>query len=163
MTTTSVAPLPFDEKNQQDFLDATGRIQAALETLKNDRRLKRTEVNLAKLAQCSRGTLRNRSWPIEALKQLKLEAKVPPSDAPSVSQAKEESRIERYKWQLERNRDELLSWKFRHDDLAERLETLQAQNKAYKERVATLESQVRELESRLRRDSGGGTITPLHP
>ena len=161
MKTVPDVPFPFDDKNQQDYVEATGRIQAALDALRGDRRLKRTEVNLAKLAQCSRGTLRNRVWPIAALKKLKLEGKALTEEAAAVTEAKTESRVERYKQQLAMNRDELLGWKFKHDDLVQRVETLQAQNKAHKDRVETLEARVRELEKRLRGDSDGGNVTPL--
>lgn len=162
MTTISDASLPFDDKNQQDFVDVTGRIDEALTALRNDRRLKRTEANLAKLARCSRGTLRNRGWPIEALRKLKLEAKAATEEATEATEANDESPIERIKKQLAMSRDELLGWKFKHDDLVERLETLQAQSKAHKDRVVTLEARVRELEKRLREDSDGSNVTPLN-
>jgi chromosome segregation ATPase len=154
---------PFDDKNQQDFVEVTGRIQTALEQMKSDQRLKRTESNLAKLAQCSRGTLRNRVWPIQELKKLKAQTKAKIEDAEEVAEVKEVSRIERYKEQLAKSRDEVMNWKFKHDDLAQRLETVQAQSKAHKDRAERLDARVRELERRLRGDGDESNVVPFKP
>jgi chromosome segregation ATPase len=162
MSTTPNIQLPFDERNQQDFLDVTGRIEAALEAMRNDRRLKKTEANLAKLSQCSRGTLRNRGWPIETLRKLKLESKATTEASAAVTQEREETRVARYKQQLALSRDELMSWKFKHDDLALRVETLQGQNRGYASRVEALEARIRELERRLRGDKDDGNVVPLN-
>lgn len=65
--------LPFDDKNESDFSAITEKIQAALSIIENDANVPVTCEELAKLANCSRKTLNNRSWPIEKLQQIKTE------------------------------------------------------------------------------------------
>ena len=138
---------PFDERNQDDFVQITKRIQDALEQFAKDRRLKRTEANLARLADCSRGTLRNRAWPLVQLQKLKEEAKQfkkaknPENAAPR--SLREKSRIDRYREQLEKNRDELLVWKYKHDDLRAKVQTLEEQRDILKRRAEALEARLR--------------------
>ena len=102
MSADTKANLPFDERNQQDFMLVTKRIQDALELMANDRRVKRTETNLARLAGCSRGTLRNRQWPMEQLQKLKDEARA------AKEQVEIEPRATREKAQVERYREQLM-------------------------------------------------------
>jgi hypothetical protein len=136
--------LSFDDRNQKDFLLVTKRIQDALDKLENDKRLKRTETNLADLAVCSRGTLRNRGWPLARLKTLKEESRASKEKPqPDPGAAGEESSIDRYKKQLAMNRDELLVWKYKHDDLLRKVQTLEAQLKTYKQRAEAHEAQIR--------------------
>lgn len=146
MSTDTKAPLPFDERNQQDFMLVTKRIQDALAQMANDRRLKRTESNLAKLAGCSRGTLHNRKWPLEQLQKLKEEARsVKEVAAVEPRATREKARVERYREQLMKNRDELLFWKYKHDALRELVETIEAQRDTYKRRAEELEAQLRSI------------------
>jgi chemotaxis regulatin CheY-phosphate phosphatase CheZ len=138
--------LPFDERNQQDFMLVTKRIQDALEKMGNDRRIKRTETNLAKLAECSRGTLRNRKWPMAQLEKLKEEARSAKVEVEVEPKAtREKARVERYKEQLMKNRDELLFWKYKHDTLRDLVETLEGQRDTYKRRAEALETQLRSI------------------
>ncbi len=67
--------LPFDEKNESDFNAVTEKIGAALSTIENDANVPATCEQLAKLAGCSRKTLNNRGWPVEKLRQIKIECK----------------------------------------------------------------------------------------
>lgn len=146
MSTDILPPLPFDGRNQQDFMLVTKRIQDALEQMANDRRLKRTETNLAKLAGCSRGTLRNRKWPMEQLQKLKAEARSAKESTEVEPRAtREKARVERYREQLMKNRDELLFWKYKHDALRDLVETIEAQRDAYKRRAEQLEAQLRSI------------------
>ena len=143
--------LPFDERNQQDFVQTTKRIQDALQKLSTDRRLKLTEANLARLADCSRGTLRNRKWPIQQLQVLKVAAKKLVEanilEGPEPRAARERSRVDRYREQLDMSRDELLIWKRRHDDLLAKVETIEAQRDTLKRRCEALEERLRGLAS----------------
>jgi len=147
--TDAPVTLPFDERNQQDFIQTTKRIQDALEQLSSDRRLKLTEANLARLADCSRGTLRNRKWPIQQLQILKVTAKKLKDakilEGPEPRAAREKSRVDRYREQLDKNRDELLAWKFKHDDLNAKIQTLETQRDNFKRRCEALEIRVKEL------------------
>lgn len=155
MNPETPSALPFDERNQQDFMLVTKRIQDALELMANDRRLKRTEINLAKLAGCSRGTLRNRTWPIEQLHKLKEEAKAAKETIEAEPRAtREKARVERYREQLIKNRDELLFWKYKHDALRDMLETLEGQRDAYKRRAEELEAHLRSITAAPRKSAG---------
>lgn len=156
--------LPYDERNEQDFLAMTKRIQAALDTMRTDRRVKRTETNLAKLADCARGTLHNRKWPISCLKQLKEEARQAreqvQSPAPRVT---ETARVDKYREQLALSRDELLAWKYKHDDLRARLQTLEAQAADWKRRALEAEAQLRSARTVVSASKTNVTVLPLAP
>jgi hypothetical protein len=144
--TTEKASFPFDERNQQDFMLVTKRIQDALALMASDKRVKRTETNLAKLATCSRTTLHNRKWPLEQLQKLKEEARTAKAEPePEPRATRDKARVERYREQLMKNRDELLLWKYKHDTLRDLVETLEAQRDALKNRVEELEQQLRAM------------------
>lgn len=163
MSTDTKANLPFDERNQQDFMLVTKRIQDALELMANDRRLKRTETNLAKLAGCSRGTLRNRQWPMEQLQKLKEAARATKEQVEVEPRAtREKARVERYREQLMKNRDELLFWKYKHDALRDLVETLETQRDAYKRRAEELDAQLRAIATGNSRKSSG-KVLPFSP
>ncbi len=156
--------LPFDERNQRDFMLVTKRIQNALEQMANDRRLKRTETNLAKLAACSRGTLRNRKWPMEQLQKLKEEAHSAKEEAePEPRATREISQVERYRNRLNKNRDELLFWKFKHDALRDLVETLESQRDTFKHRAEELEAQLRSIASASNSRKSSGKVVPFSP
>lgn len=72
---SKVITFPFEEKNEKDFIEITEQINKALEKIEKDISIPATEMQLAKLSKVSRGTLRNRIWPIDRLKQIKLERK----------------------------------------------------------------------------------------
>ncbi|MDD2741088.1 MAG: hypothetical protein PHV02_02380 [Rhodocyclaceae bacterium] len=146
MSTDTKASLPFDERNQQDFMLVTKRIQDALEQMTNDCRLKRTETNLAKLADRSRGTLRNRQWPMEQLQKLKEASRAAKEQVEVEPRTtREKARVERYREQLMKNRDELLFWKYKHNALRDLVETLESQRDTYKKRAEELEAQLRSI------------------
>lgn len=164
MNADNSAPLPFDERNQQDFMLVTKSIQDALVQMANDRRLKRTEINLAKLAGCSRGTLRNRKWPIEQLQKLKEEARSSPEEAEVEPRAtREKARVERYRDQLMKNRDELLLWKYKHDSLRDLVETIEAQRDTYKRRAEELEAQLRSIAAAGKPQKTSGKVLSFTP
>lgn len=84
-------PAPYEERNLEDFKLITKNITFALEKIANDDSIPATEQSLADLAGCSRGTLRNRIWPLKRLKLIKearqkkaveKQAKKPTSRAP---------------------------------------------------------------------------------
>lgn len=139
--------LSFDERNEEDFAEITRRIHVALEKLSTDRRLKRTQANLAKLAGCSRGTLRNRGWPLEKLATFKNETKEALSAAAKQEQqiAVEKSPVEILEERLTKNRDELLAWKYKHDAMRDKVQTIEAQRDAYKRRTEQLEADLRAI------------------
>jgi len=67
--------LPFDKKNEEDFIKITENIQIALNVIRNDPKIPATQNKLAKLANCSRKTLYNREGVIKELKLIKSERK----------------------------------------------------------------------------------------
>jgi hypothetical protein len=144
----------FEEKNAQDFIEVTKKLQSALARIESDSRLKPTQAVLSKLAECSRGTINNRKWPLEKLKKIKAarKASIKPEDIASKAIRKEESRIERYKEQLFNNREELLVWKMRHDEQAQRVVQLEEINRVLQQRIKRLED---ELTKTIQRNSTG--------
>lgn len=142
--------LPFDERNERDFVGVTQRIRDALSKIKLNEAIKATESSLAKLAKCSRGTLANRKWPLDELRAIKDgrkasrkgRAKHPPDVAKLIEQCKglEE--------QLRSNRDELLRWKLECDDKDNRIKRLEHVS-------SVLAKQKNQLERLLKRGSRG--------
>jgi bisphosphoglycerate-independent phosphoglycerate mutase (AlkP superfamily) len=164
MSTDNKTNLPFDERNQRDFMLVTKRIQDALEQMANDGRLKKTETNLAKLAGCSRGTLRNRKWPMEQLQKLKKEARAAKDETEVEPRAtREKSQVERYRNRLIKNRDELLFWKYKHDALRDLVETLESQRDVYKRRAEELEAQLRSIATTSNSRKSSGKVVPFPP
>jgi len=64
-------PAPYDERNNEDFKLISKNIACALEKIAHDESIPATEASLAQVARCSRGTLRNRGWPLTRLKLIK--------------------------------------------------------------------------------------------
>lgn len=149
----------LQEKNEQDFIEVTRRIQEALARIESDSRLKATQDVLAQLADCSRGTLNNRKWPLDRLREIKAARRVPRQPITDESAAtKIESRIERYKEQLYDSREEVLTWKARHDEASERLSDAQNPTRVLQERLATAEREIANLRRHL-----GGKVVELSP
>lgn len=154
-------PAALYEKNAQEFVEVTRRIQEALARLESDTKLKATQDVLAQLADCSRGTLNNRRWPLERLRKIKDARSAPkqPITDESKTGVNSASRIDRYKEQLYNSREEVLIWKARYDEVNERLaeslnitRVLQARLKATEEEIANLQRnsrrKVRELSAK---------------
>jgi hypothetical protein len=134
-------PDALREKNDQEFIEITIRIQNALSQIEGNPKLKASQGVLAQLAKCSRGTLNNRKWPLEKLRAIKHARKSPsrPTEDPKSSIKTQTNQIERYKQQLHDSREELLTWKTRHDEIAERLTQTQELNKVLQSRNKELE------------------------
>lgn len=142
-------PAALQEKNEQEFIKVTRRIQEALARIKDDPKLKATQDVLAQLADCSRGTINNRKWPLDRLREIKTArkaAKQPITDE-STSTAKIESRIERYKERLYDSREEVLIWKARYDEVGERLAQAQNLNRVLQSRLEAVEQEISKLSS----------------
>lgn len=71
--------LPFDKRNQEDYLKITESIKSALDNIRGNPKIPATQDKLAKLAGCSRKTLHNREGVIKELKKIKLNRKFPKS------------------------------------------------------------------------------------
>ena len=158
MSITTLNPA-LQDKNDNDFVEVTRRLQTALAKIEADPKLKATQQVLGLLAECSRGTINNRKWPLEQLQRIKEARKAPKAAAKSAGHAveKEESRIERYKQQLFDSREEVLVWKSRHDDKASRLSELQEMAKALQRRIEALTEEL----AALRRQASSGKVIDL--
>lgn len=62
---------PYDQRNQADYAEITTKIELALTKIGEDLTIPANEKILASLAGCSRGTLRNRVFPLVRLKEIK--------------------------------------------------------------------------------------------
>jgi len=160
-------PNALQEKNDQEFVEVTRRIQEALARIENNHKLKATQDVLAQLADCSRGTLNNRRWPLERLKEIKAarrSPKLPVTDETSAA-AKVESQIDRYKEQLYNSREEVLVWKSRHDEVSRRLAEAMNLNRVIQGHLNEAEEKI----ANLRRNNGLRIVEPspnqenLHP
>lgn len=146
MNMSSIPPA-LQEKNEQEFVTVTRRIQEALARIESDPNLKTTQDVLAQLADCSRGTLNNRKWPLERLREIKVARKAPRQSITdeSTGSAKIESRIERYKEQLYDSREGVLVWKARHDEVNQRLAQALDLNRVLQARLAATEQGIANL------------------
>ena len=136
--TTSGLPSALQEKNEQEFVEVTRRIKEALAQIERDPKLRATQDMLAKLADCSRGTLNNRKWPLVQLRNIKAARKAPVQEIvdETAALAKEKSRIQRYKQQLDDSREEVLFWKTQYDDAVQQLAQARDLNRILQERLA---------------------------
>lgn len=156
---------PFDARNAEDFDAITTAINLALAQLRAEPKLKPTEETLAKLAGCSRGTLRNRDWPIQSLKAIKSERKTKKAtdaaNKAAVVPAKKTPTTE-HKDQLRLSRDEALRWKLKYDELLETVTTLSSALDNYQAREASLEAEIVELKAHIAKISGSSaTVLPI--
>lgn len=140
----------LQEKNEQEFVEVTRRIQEALAQIESTPKLKATQDALAQLADCSRSTLNNRRWPLERLKEIKTARKIPKATKldESAVEDKIESRIERYKQQLYDSREELLFWKARHDETCQQLTQSQDLIRILQTRLATTEQGISNIRNK---------------
>lgn len=148
---------PYHEQNEADFLATTKRIEEALVLLRCDKAKKATEKGLAKLSGCSRGTLRNRKWPLRELKAIQLgrnESKEESSDAkpatnsPATVHVDEKKTLEE---QLRKSRSEIAVWVDKHAQLNRRCRALKRSNEVVNKLKVAAEERVKELEDNLAR------------
>lgn len=118
-------PDELTAQNEADFIAMKSRIQAALKTLRNDRKLKPTGDVLCDLANCSRGTLYNHRWSITELKAIRDERKPAKTGKPSSSPSKpmfvDENSVEGLQERLRLSRDTVGVWKRKYDIAQEKL------------------------------------------
>lgn len=140
---------PYDERNDADYQELSTRIATALETIAHDESIPATEQSLAQLANCSRGTLRNRVWPLQRLKLIKEDRVSKPKTSIPQTPAEIE-RFDRRKLQndLALSRTEAAKWFDAYQN--ERSETRKARRaiKLLTEEIAALNKQVAKLQER---------------
>lgn len=124
--TEKLRPDALVAKNASDFDAMTEAIETALKKIEGDRRLKPIQATLAKLANCTRGTLNNRQWPLVRLQEIKtarkkeLGAKRPPESTESA--AKLESEMDELKRLLQLSRTENARLHDKNEELAKALQ-----------------------------------------
>ena len=142
--TTLKQKAPYDEKNAADFERISKNISLALEKIANDSLIPATEQSLADLAGCSRGTPRNREWPLIRLREIKRERKSEgqPVKTPHEHE-REKSKEAELAASLKASRTEAARWfdKYREVETDNRKlkrgnELLVAQNEALKAELA---------------------------
>jgi len=122
--------LPFDEKNVQDFLENTRKINEALQIIENDPRLAPSKANLARHSGLNRNTLYNRSlmtcpaarkgepnsanfgWPYSQLLEIKKARRRPSADkaAEPTKEQSLEDKIRQFQKQLDKSRHVAGAW-----------------------------------------------------
>lgn len=152
---------PYDERNAIDYRETSRRIADALDEMERDQSIPATQKELARRAKCSRGTLRNRQYPIARLKSIKDKRRLNglKSGNTILKYRPVEAHIEdkkRLLEQVERSRTEIAIWfdKFQESEktwsrLLREKEMLLAENKSLKERNEKLEKKLSEIERAL--------------
>jgi phage gp46-like protein len=155
---------PYDERNEADYREISIRIASALETMECKATIPVTQKELSKLARCSRGTLRNRRWPLERLKELKRvrhQANIyKPKKVTLEHRTAIEIHIEDKKTlvkQLDRSRSEIANWldKYRESEIERKTlhranEILQRTKTSLEDRVAEQHIEIAELRNLLK-------------
>lgn len=167
---------PYDARNEADYQKITNSIQAALKQIEQNSEEPATQVNLAKLAKCSRGVLRLRGWPIERLKSIKKQRKataigktagkiaVDRKDAVEVHLEDKKLLLER----LDKSRTECAKWTVKCKELESEKtklrrsnELLQKENSSLKERNIELERENADLKKRLEQKRAKDIVIPF--
>lgn len=122
--------LPFDEKNAQDFLENTRKINEALQAIEGDSSLSASKANLARLSGLNRNTLYNRAlmncpaerkgkpnaanlgWPYKRLLEIKKARSMPSAGEGSKRCNKQsvEQELTHLKNQLDKSRHVAGAW-----------------------------------------------------
>lgn len=149
---------PYDERNQADYLAISNNIEVALNLIAADLTIPATEMSLAELAGCSRGTLRNRIYPLERLKAIKsLRAErrkaskrsvciTPAHQVTAEVQVDEKRRLQE---QLHKSRSETAVWVKKHSDLEREVKHLNRLKDVLLQGKKLLEEKVEELKGLL--------------
>jgi hypothetical protein len=169
------AAAPYDARNKTDYEDMSSRIANALVVLENSPELDATEENLARLAECSRGTLRNRGYPLARLKIIKEERrKAKEKESGEVTPAPRdpvEVHLEdklRLLEDLQKSRTEAATWfdKYKESESEKKkqrrvIDMHVAEKKSLEERVMQLTQKVKELEEKLSAKGAEHVVVPF--
>ena len=148
---------PYDQRNEADSTAITNRINEALAFLWSDKTKKATEKELAGLASCSRGTLRNRVWPLSELEAIKQARKASTEPSPNEGTETEESlgvQIDEKKVleeALRKSRSEIALWVDNYAQLESHCSKLQRAHDVVKGLKTAAEQRVTKLEADLAR------------
>lgn len=152
---------PYDDKNASDYREMSRKLADALEEIERDPSIPATQKELAKRAKCSRGTLRNRGYPITRLKNIAANRRENKRGKPKKITLEHRTDVEahiedkkRLLEQLEKSRTEAAIWfnKLNESDKAKKKierekESLLSENRLLKERIAQLEKEQSKLKT----------------
>lgn len=148
-------------KNARDFDAMTQAIDEALRKIERDRRIKPSQATLAKLANCTRGTLNNRGWPLARLLDIKRERErnraAEKSVEPKSCASKVESEIDKLKNQLQLSRTENSRLHAKNEQLGKDLQ----QAKDLLAEVTRLTSNTRQDSTPSQPNHSPATVVPL--
>lgn len=166
---------PYDEKNDLDYKEMSRRIADALEEIECNSTIPATQKELSKRAKCSRGTLRNRVYPLDWLKSINTKRKervLNKSKKITLEQrANLEVRVEGEKNLLERlknSRTEAAIWfdKYKESEqdrnkLRRMIALVQAKNTSLTKRNTELLEKLRALEEIVKLNKNKKVILPF--
>lgn len=153
---------PYDEQNKADYLVISNNIEAALNIISTDLNISATEKSLAKLAGCSRGTLRNRVYPLEKLRYIKkqrsekLKAGRKSSRITSAHRVAVEVHIDDKKKllaQLDESRAQVAVWVKKYSDLEITYKRTCRVKEFFEKGKNLLEAEVKELKALLKENN----------
>jgi hypothetical protein len=122
-------PAPYDERNIADFVQIGKNISLAVDQIAADKTIPATEESLANLAGCSRGTLRNRQWPLVRLREIKQARKTEAEKKLSERQKEKPKSTEaELVDQLNASRTEAARWYDKNQELGAENSKLRRQN-----------------------------------
>lgn len=163
--------LPFDEKNAEDYVENTRKINEALETIESDQSLAPTKANLARLSGLNRNTLYNRSrltcpperkgeasaadfgWPYRRLLEIKKERireTLVRATKPSIEDSLE-NKVNHCQIQLDKSRYVAGSWFSRALDLKKERDVARREADLLRKRLGEREKSYSEEVGRLRK------------
>lgn len=164
---------PYDDRNEADYQQVTLNISLALELIDKSPEIPATQNELARLAKCSRGTLRLRKWPLDRLKEIKARRKAEQSSGAEVKKSKSEIElhIEDKKHLLEqlqksRSQNAILAFEKReivieNKKLRRAHDVAQAAKTSLEERCRKYESELAELRGDRESGDDGGAVVPF--
>ncbi len=110
-------PAPYDQRNIEDYKLIGKNISLALDKIQGDDCIPATEESLASLAGCSRGTLRNRKWPLVRLREIKKQRKTRSGKAQQKTATKQpQNKEEELVMALNASRNEAARWFDKYKD-----------------------------------------------
>lgn len=166
---------PYDKRNEADYEDISGRIRTTLFEMAQDPAIPVTEKELARRAECSRGTLRNRGWPLTELKKIKRQRKDGASNKTGRVTPEHRSNVDKHiedkkqlLQQLHSCRNELAVWVDKNKELEDDKKKLTRSNavlqkakEALERRVTELVLEKSELRKRLDEEQAKRVVVPL--
>ena len=154
---------PYEERNEADFQELSNRIASTLEAIAHNENIPATEASVARLARCSRGTLRNRVWPLVRLKFVKEERTSKPKVSPPTRTPAEIERFDRQKLQndLDACRTEGAKWFDALQNEKTVTRKLRRANTLLAEENAALRKTNASRKNQVSSSHAGATVTPF--